>query len=109
MVRALIHFYLYGAGLKPLAEVMSSTGRADSIVDIPEKKLTVVFEYKYESSREPAKLDARLKEALKQIKERDYGASAISGPRVARLALVFCGDKAERGFARVALADVIHS
>ena len=109
MVRALIHFYLYGAGLKPLAEVMSSTGRADSIVDIPEKKLTVVFEYKYESSREPAKLDARLKEALKQIKERDYGASALSGPRVARLALVFCGDKAERGFARVALADVIHS
>ena len=109
MVRALIHFYLYGAGLKPLAEVMSSTGRADSIVDIPEKKLTVVFEYKYESSREPAKLDARLKEALKQIKERDYGASALSEPRVARLALVFCGDKAERGFARVALADVIHS
>lgn len=104
MVAALIIAHLCGAGLAPRAEVSTSTGRADCIIDLPQKKLTIVFEYKYES--DPDKLDERLEEALRQIKERRYGEAAGCQPVLARFALVFCGERTQRCFARVALLDV---
>ena len=107
MVRALIHFNLFGAGLNPLPEVMSVAGRADTVLNLPDKRLTLVFEYKYEASSDSARLDARLKEAVTQIKERHYGELLGRQPTLARFALVFCGDKTQRCIARAALADVI--
>lgn len=106
VVQGYIFFHLKTLGLKPHLEVMSSKGRADCVFDLPESQLTFVFEFKFESSSDPQKLDAKLAEALKQIKDRKYALGANSEPRIARFGLVFCSDPSERCFTRVALADV---
>ena len=61
---SLIVILLFGLNLKPRAEVLSLNGRADCVFDLPEHKLTFVFEFKYEASSDPKKLDAKLDEAL---------------------------------------------
>ena len=94
---------------KPRLEVMSLNGRADCVFDVPQCHLTVVFEFKYEASFDQNKLDDKLAEALQQIKDRKYALNGNSEPRVARFGLVFCGEPGKRGFARVALADVLPS
>ena len=53
------------------------------------------------------KLDAKLDEALQQIKKRQYALNGNSQPRVARFGIVFCGAPGARGVARVAMADLI--
>lgn len=50
-------------GVQADAEVHTSLGRIDTVMDLPDKVL--IFEFK---------IDKSAKEALKQIKERDYGA-----------------------------------
>ena len=42
-----------------------------------------------------------------QVKDRDYAHNAHSEPKLARFALVFCGEKSQRRLARVELADII--
>ena len=84
---------------------MSLNGRADCVFDLPEHKVTIVFEFKFEASSNPKKLDAKLAEALKQIKKRKYVLDGNSQPKVARFGLVFCAAKGERGFARVGKAS----
>ena len=105
-VTDLVSLLLFGIGLKPRLEVMSLNGRADCVFDLPQSQLTVVFELKYEASSDDQKLDAKLAEALQQIKKRKYAFNGNSESKVARLGLVFCGEPGKRGFARVALADV---
>ena len=107
MAATLINFNLRGAGLKPRCEVSESLGRADAEVDLKEQGLTLVFEFKYVDSAEPKVLDAKLNEALAQIKARDYGHTADSQPRIASFGLVFCGAKDQRRILRLALADMI--
>ena len=75
--------------------------------DLPRHKLTFVFEFKYEESSDPKKLDAKLAEALQQIKDRKYALDGNSEPRVARFAIVFCGAPGARGIARLGMADLI--
>ena len=104
---SLIVILLFGLNLKPRAEVLSLNGRADCVFDLPEHKLTFVFEFKYEASSDPKKLDAKLDEALQQIKKRQYALDGNSQPRVARFGIVFCGAPGARGVARVAMADLI--
>ena len=104
---SLIVILLFGLNLKPRAEVLSLNGRADCVFDLPEHKLTIVFEFKYEASSDPKKLDAKLDEALHQIKKRQYALDGNSQPRVARFGIVFCGASGARGVARVAMADLI--
>ena len=106
-VAALIDFNLRGAGLKPRPQQLSSTGRADTVLDLPQDNLTLVFEYKYEESADDRRLDARLEEAAEQIRSRRYGLNNNSKSRVARFAMVFCGDAHERCLARCALLDVL--
>ena len=106
-VAALIDFNLRGAGLKPRPQQLSSMGRADTVLDLPQDNLTLVFEYKYEESADEKKLDARLEEAAEQIRSRRYGLNNNSKSRVARFAMVFCGDAHERCLARCALLDVL--
>ena len=107
MVAALIDFNLRGAGFKPRPQVLSSTGRADLVLDLPPDNLTLVFEFKFEQSADEKRLDARLEEAREQIRSRRYGLDDNSKDRVARFALVFCGDAHERCFARCVLLDVV--
>ena len=104
---SLIVILLFGLNLKPRAEVLSLNGRADCVFDLPEHKLTFVFEFKYEASSDEQKLDAKLDEALQQIKKRQYALDGNSQPRVARFGIVFCGAPGARGVARVAMADLI--
>ena len=106
-VQGYVFFHLRALGLKPRLEVMTSSGRADCVFDLPERRLTIVFEFKFESSADDQKLDAKLKEALQQIKDHKYALNASSEPKVARFGLVFCGDPSKRGFARVDRADVV--
>ena len=107
MVAALIDFNLRGAGFKPRPQVLSGTGRADLVLDLPPDNLTLVFEFKFEQSADEKRLDARLEEAREQIRSRRYGLDDNSKDRVARFALVFCGDAHERCFARCVLLDVV--
>ena len=109
MTAALINFNLRGAGLKPRCEVSESLGLADLEVDLKEQGLTLVFEFKYTDSAEPKVLDAKLNEALAQIKARDYGHTADSQPHIARFGMVFCGAKGQRRVLRLALAGMISS
>ena len=106
-VAGLMILFLFGLNLKPRAEVMSLNGRADCVFDLPGHNITFVFEFKYEASADDNALDAKLAEALQQIKSRKYALDGNSESRVARLGLVFCAAPSERGFARVELADVI--
>lgn len=99
---------LFGAELKPRNEVLSSLGRADCVIDLPRYKLTVVFEYKFESSSNPKKLEQKLEEAVVQVKKRECGDNATSEPRVARFALVFCAAPKVCKFFHVSLVDIIN-
>ena len=103
----LIILLLFGLGYKPRVEVMSLHGRADCIFDLPGLHTTIVLEFKFESSPDPKQLDAKLAEALQQIKDRKYAFNGTSEPRVARFGLVYCSDSSERKFVRMALADQI--
>ena len=60
MVAALIDFNLRGAGFKPRPQVLSGTGRADLVLDLPPDNLTLVFEFKFEQNADEKRLDARL-------------------------------------------------
>ena len=101
----LIILLLFGLGYKPRVEVMSLHGRADCVFDVPGHHLTIVLEFKFESSADPKQLDAKLEEALQQIKDRKYALNGTSEPKVARFGLVYCSDPSERQFVRMALAD----
>ena len=105
-VAALIDFNLRGAGLKPRPQVLSSTGRADTVLDLPQDNLTLVFEYKYEESADDRRLDARLEEAITQVRERKYGLNDGSLDRVVRFAMVFCAAREKRCLERLELVDV---
>ena len=79
---------MFGLGYKPRVEVMSLHGRADCVFDVPGLHTTIVLEFKFESSPDPKQLDAKLAEALQQIKDRKYALNGTSEPRVARFGLV---------------------
>ena len=49
----------------------------------------------------------RREEALAQLKDREYGHTADSLPRIARFGMVFCGAKDQRRILRLALADIV--
>ena len=105
MVAALINVHLHGARVTARQEVSSSKGRADSVIDLHRKQLTLVFEYKYTDSADAKHLDKKVREALARIREHAFGLNCGSEHRVARFALVFCGAKEVRGLVRVVLAD----
>ena len=108
IVSGLLAFYLIGAGLAPHCEVSENLGRADAEVNLPQSNITLVFEYKYEQSADPAILDTKLQEAIAKIKSRDYGNHAGNLAKIARFALVFCGNEKVRNIARLSLVDVLN-
>ena len=108
LVSALITFHLITLGLKPRLEAINNKGRADCIFDIPAHDLTIVFEYKYEESDNPAVWDADLEKAIKQIKTRDYGNNATSMRTVARFALIYCAHPSQRTIVRVGQESVFN-
>ncbi len=96
LVAALISFHLFALGLKPRLEAVNNKGRADCIFDLPAHDLTIVFEYKYEESDNPAVWASDLEKAIEQIRERDYGNNVTSMRTVARFALIYCSAPSQR-------------
>ena len=104
MVRSLITFNLLGAGIDARDEPQNAQGVPDTIINLPEAQLSLVFKYKFESSADVHKLDQRLTEACLQIQEK-YGLTARTQGRIARFAFVYCA--AKRKIMRAQLVDLI--
>ena len=101
-VAALLSFHLSSLGLKPRLEA----GQDVVSFDLPAHDLTIVFEYKFEESDNPAVWDSDLEKAIEQIRERDYGNNATSMRTVARFALIYCAAPSKRTIVRVGQESV---
>ena len=75
-------------------EVHSARGRADLIIERPQRR--IVFEFKYAQDENEAK--AKLDEAVAQIKARDYGNILPLKKETLKIAAVFNADPKVRAF-----------
>ena len=69
VVKQLLYMYLKGICNSVSAELHSSKGRADLVIESDNRR--IVFEFKYAKNEIEAKV--KLSEAIEQIKTRDYG------------------------------------
>ena len=88
-----IRLYLAGAGMEAKSEVHEAKGRADLILETDNRR--IVFELKF-AQNEEAKI--KLKEAVEQIKSRDYGNILPVKKELIRIAAVFNADTKVRAF-----------
>ena len=89
-----IRLYLAGAGMEAKSEVHEAKGRADLILETVNRR--IVFELKFAQNDEEAKI--KLKEAVEQIKSRDYGNILPVKKELIRIAAVFNADTKVRAF-----------
>ncbi|MBQ8023828.1 MAG: AAA family ATPase [Succinivibrio sp.] len=89
-----IRLYLAGAGMEAKCEVHEAKGRADLIVETDHRR--IVFELKYAQNSDESK--TKLKEAVEQIKSRDYGNILPVKSELIRIAAVFNSDPKVRSF-----------
>lgn len=89
-----IRLYLAGAGMEAKSEVLEAKGRADLILETDNRR--IVFELKFSQNDEEAKI--KLKEAVEQIKSRDYGNILPVKKELIRIAAVFNADTKVRAF-----------
>ena len=75
-------------------EVHSARGRADLIIERPQRR--IVFEFKYAQDENEAK--AKLDEAITQIRDKDYGNILPLKKEILRIAAVFNADPKVRAF-----------
>ena len=94
MVQQLLYTYLKGICNSVTAELHSSKGRADLVVESDNRR--IVFEFKYAQNETEAK--AKLSEAVEQIKSRDYGNIVPKKNELLRIAAVFNADPKVRAF-----------
>ena len=92
-----IRLYLAGAGMEAKSEVHEAKGRADLIVETDNRR--IVLELKYAQNSEDSKI--KLKEAVDQIKSRDYGNIIPVKKELIRIAAVFNADTKVRSFKEV--------
>lgn len=96
-VQSYLQVFIAGAGFTVRSEIGGALGRSDLEVDAG--KVHWVIELKFQRKRDNA--DALLKEAVRQIRERNYGAT--SAKTLIRVAAVFSEEK--RAFVCWQLAD----
>ena len=96
MVQNYLYLFLVGAGIEATTESHSSKGRADLIIDTKNRRL--VFELKYVENEDEAK--TKLREAVDQIKTKDYGNTEPKKNELIRVALVFNADPKVRKFSQ---------
>ena len=75
-------------------EVHSARGRADLIIERPQRR--IVFEFKYAQDENEAKV--KLDEAITQIQDKDYGNILPLKKEILRIAAVFNADPKVRAF-----------
>ena len=94
VVQQLLYMYLKGICNSVTAELHSSKGRADLVIESDNRR--IVFEFKYAENETEAK--AKLSEAVEQIKTRDYGNIQPKKNELLRIATVFNADPKVRAF-----------
>ena len=94
VVQQLLYTYLKGICNSVSAELHSSKGRADLVIESDNRR--IVFEFKYAENETEAK--AKLSEAVEQIKTRDYGNILPKKNELLRIATVFNADPKVRAF-----------
>ena len=94
VVQQLLYMYLKGICNSVSAELHSSKGRADLVIESENRR--IVFEFKYAQNETEAKV--KLTEAIEQIKTRDYGNILPKKAELLRIAAVFNADLKVRSF-----------
>ena len=94
MVQQLLYIYLKGICNSVTAELHSSKGRADLVIESDNRR--IVFEFKYAKNETEAK--SKLLDAVEQIKTRDYGNILPKKAELLRIAAVFNADPKVRAF-----------
>ena len=94
VVQQLLYMYLKGICNSVSAELHSSKGRADLVIESDNRR--IVFEFKYAKNEIEAKV--KLSEAIEQIKTRDYGNILPKKNELLRIAAVFNADPKVRAF-----------
>ncbi len=94
VIQQLLYMYLKGICNSVTAELHSSKGRADLVVESDIRR--IVFEFKYAQNETEAK--AKLSEAVEQIKTRDYGNILPKKHELLRIAAVFNAEPKVRAF-----------
>ena len=94
VVQQLLYMYLKGICNSVSAELHSSKGRADLVIESDNRR--IVFEFKYAKNEIEAKV--KLSEAIEQIKTRDYGNIVPKKAELLRIAAVFNTDPKVRAF-----------
>ncbi len=94
VVQQLLYMYLKGICNSVSAELHSSKGRADLVIESDNRR--IVFEFKYAKNEIEAKV--KLSEAIEQIKTRDYGNIVPKKAELFRIAAVFNADPKVRAF-----------
>ena len=94
VVQQLLYMYLKGICNSVSAELHSSKGRADLVIESDNRR--IVFEFKYAKNEIEAKV--KLSETIEQIKTRDYGNIVPKKAELLRIAAVFNADPKVRAF-----------
>ena len=94
VVQQLLYTYLKGICNSVSAELHSSKGSADLVIESDNRR--IVFEFKYAENETEAK--AKLLDAVEQIKTRDYGNIVPKKTELLRIAAVFNADPKVRAF-----------
>ena len=94
VVQQLLYMYLKGICNSVTAELHSSKGRSDLVIESDNRR--IVFEFKYAENETEAK--AKLLDAVEQIKTRDYGNIVPKKTELLRIAAVFNADPKVRAF-----------
>ena len=94
VVQQLLYMYLKGICNSVSAELHSSKGRADLVIESDNRR--IVFEFKYAKNEIEAKV--KLSEAIEQIKTRDYGNIVPKKAELLKIAAVFNADPKVRSF-----------
>ncbi len=94
VVQQLLYMYLKGICNSVSAELHSSKGIADLVIESDNRR--IVFEFKYAKNEIEAKV--KLSEAIEQIKTRDYGNIVPKKAELLRIAAVFNADPKVRAF-----------
>lgn len=100
-LRAVIHAYLMGKGVDVRAEQHNFKGRSDILINLDNRR--IVLELKY--SDEGQNVESLLEDAVKQIKEKEYGSEYLEGRELIQIACVFDGSKDKRKITLYKIVD----
>lgn len=86
-LRAILHVYLMGKGVDVRAEQHNFKGRSDILINLDNRR--IVLELKF--SKDGHDVNSLLDEAVKQIKEKEYGIENLGNRELIQIAAVFDG------------------